>query len=107
MALRFGAERALKEICGITRNEGAAYDAALAPIAAELDRFDAAVLAKLQQNHPEITSVADMRAELHRGMRVALQSFAEKKGIAAQGETTGSINDLFKAANAKNAKLKP
>lgn len=103
----FGVERALKEICGITREQGDKYDTALAPIAAELDRFDAAVFAKLQQTHPEIASLADMRAEMHRGMLAGLQSFAEKKGIAAQGETITSFTDLFKVAKEKNVKINP
>lgn len=103
----FGAERALKEICGITRAETAKYDAAMAPINAELDRFDAAVLAKLQEKHPEIDSVATMRAEMHRGMLAALLSFAQKKGVAAEGEMIETFTGLFAAAKEKGIKLNP
>jgi 8-oxo-dGTP pyrophosphatase MutT (NUDIX family) len=103
----FGAERALKEICGITPADGDKFTAAMAPVAAELDRFDFSVQKKLQVTHPEISSVDDMRAEMHRGVLAALQSFAEKKGAAPHGETVDSFTGLFAAAKTNNVKLNP
>lgn len=103
----FGAERALKEICGITRDDPEKFAAAFKPIAEELERFDSAVLQSLQQQHPSVTSVAQMREEMHQGMLKALQRFAEQKGIVKPEEKIETFTDLFAEAKNKEVKLNP
>ncbi len=101
----FGAERALKEVCGITKDEQDKFDRAFRPIAEELERFDNIVLQKLQKHHPHINTLSQMREEMHRSMIAALQSFSEQKKIVSDGEKIEKFTDMFTLAKARNIPL--
>lgn len=103
----FGLDRALKEICAITPQDTEKYAAAKKPLTNELEAFDLQVLKKLRETNPEIATVADMRAEMHRGMMDALQRFAQRTGVCAEGETVASFTDLFARAKQNGVKLNP
>jgi hypothetical protein len=95
----FGAQRILKEVCGIDpATEAERYTAAMRRLNAELEQFDRQVLAILQTRHPELTDVTRMRAALHRAMVDALQVFARREGIVGEGESVRDFRELFDAA---------
>lgn len=94
----FGAERLMKEVCGIPSQENEKYTAAMKPIIDELNAFDEQVLRVLQKKHPDIKSVPEMRKELHSAMMDALQEFAKKQKIANTGTNVQSFKELFKMA---------
>ena len=98
----FGAERIMKEVCGIPPNTEQ-YEESIVPINAELGNFDQQVLTKLREQHPEIADVRQMRAELHRAMVDTLQKFGQERGIG--DPKLEHFTEIFERAKTKGTPL--
>jgi NUDIX domain len=102
----FGAQRALKEVCGIDPvTEPEKYTATMRRINAELDHFDRQVLTILRMQHPEVADVPEMRAAMHAAVVDALQDFARRKGLIGNGGSVDDFKHLFDLAKRKNHPL--
>lgn len=102
----FGAQRVLKEVCGIDREaEPEKYTKAMRSIKRALGAFDRQVLEQLQATHPEIENVQQMRWAMHKDMMTALQEFGVRKGIIHEGESLKDFQALFAQAAEKGVAL--
>ncbi|MDF5719455.1 MAG: hypothetical protein PUP91_02955 [Rhizonema sp. PD37] len=95
----FGAERIMKEVCGISR-EDQKYDISIAPVNTELKIFAQQVLTVLLMLHPEIMDVQQMQGVLHSAMMDTLQKFGQQRGISEPKLENFAL--IFERARAKD-----